>query len=90
MSLDNFLLWAVLPLIVLAMMLAFGRLVRAKRLADRIIALDILAIFGIGLITVIGVHEDQPIYLDVAMIIALTNFLATVGFAYYLERKEDT
>lgn len=86
MNLPNLvLLWA-LPLLSVAIVLTLSRLVRGPSLPDRVVALDLLGTLGIGVIAVYAIATNQPVFLDVAIILALISFLGTVAFAYYLER----
>jgi multicomponent Na+:H+ antiporter subunit F len=86
MNLPNLvLLWA-LSLLSVAIVLTLGRLVRGPSLPDRVVALDLLGTLGIGVIAVYAIATNQPVFLDVAIILALISFLGTVAFAYYLER----
>ncbi len=75
-----------LPLLSLASVLAFIRLVRGPSLPDRVVALDLLITIGVGFIAVYAITMDQPVFLDVAIVLALTSFLGTIAFAYYVER----
>lgn len=75
------------PLLGLAVLLAFVRLVLGPRLADRVVALDLLSMVGIGLVAVHSVVAGQPVYVDVAFVLALVSFLATIAFAFYLRRR---
>lgn len=70
----------------LALVLAFLRLARGPSLPDRVIALELLASLTVGFIAVHTIFTDQTQFLDVAVVLALTAFLAAVGFARYLER----
>ena len=86
----NFLNWlnlVVFPILIMGIVFAFVRLVRGPNLPDRVIALDILSILGIGIITTHAVATDQPVFLDVAGVLALVSFLGTVAFAAYVERR---
>ena len=70
----------------LALLFAFIRLTRGPSLPDRVVALELIAsiVAGYG-----GVHEiDTGVasFLDVAIVIALTAFLAAIGFARFVER----
>ena len=87
MSLPTFLLLVMFPVLSLALMLTFARLLRGPSLSDRVIALDMMATLGIGVVAVYAVFTGQPALLDVAIILALLVFLGTVGFAYYIERR---
>ena len=87
MSLPTFLLLVIFPVLSLALVLTFARLLRGPSLPDRVIALDMMATLGIGIVAVYAVFTGQPALLDVAIILALLVFLGTVGFAYYIERR---
>jgi len=76
----------VLPLLTLAVVLAFVRLALGPSLPDRVIALDLLASFGIAILAAQAVARGQTAYLDVGLLLALVSFLGTVAFAHYLER----
>jgi multicomponent Na+:H+ antiporter subunit F len=87
MTLLNLSLIVVAPLLAMAVIAAFIRLARGPSLPDRVIALDLMVTLGIGIISVYAVANDQPAFLDVAVILALISFLATIAFAYYMERS---
>ncbi|MCL4302663.1 MAG: cation:proton antiporter [Anaerolineae bacterium] len=70
-----------------ALGLAFIRLLRGPSLPDRVVALDLISVIGVGLAATYAVTVNQPVFLDVIMVFALISFLGTVAFAYYLERK---
>lgn len=73
-------------LLSLALILAFLRLVKGPSLPDRVVALELLASLMIGFIALSVVNSGRAPFLDVAMVIALTGFLAAVGFARYMEK----
>ena len=87
MSLPTFILLVILPVLSLALVLTFARLLRGPSLPDRVIALDIMAMLGIGVVATYAVYTGQPALLDVAILLALLVFLGTVDFAYYIERR---
>jgi multicomponent Na+:H+ antiporter subunit F len=66
-------------------LLAVVRLVRGPSLADRVVALDLLSAVAVGATAAWSVAADDPIYLDVALLVALVAFLGTVAFAVYAE-----
>ncbi|MCO6487078.1 MAG: cation:proton antiporter [Phaeodactylibacter sp.] len=80
--------YAVLPMLMISLVLAFLRFAIGPRLSDRVIALDLLITIGIGVIAVYSIINEQPTFLDIAMILALIAFLSTVAFSYYLEKRE--
>lgn len=87
MTLSDFALYGVMPLLTLAVAITFVRLVRGPSLPDRVVAIDLMNTLAIGLIATYAVATDQPAFLDVAIAMALISFLGTVAFAYYIERR---
>lgn len=86
--LKNVSLTLVLPSLGIAMALAFARLVRGPSLPDRVVALDLMTALAMGMIAAYGIGADQPVFLDVAVVLALVSFVATIAFAAYVERGE--
>jgi multicomponent Na+:H+ antiporter subunit F len=76
----------VLIVLHLALLLAFVRIVRGPSLPDRVVALDLSGSLVVGIIAVYAIRSGQPVFLDVAITLALISFLGTVAFARYLER----
>lgn len=76
----------ILPVLTLAVFLTLIRLVRGPTLPDRVVALDLMTTLGIGVIAAYAIFYDEPIFLDVALVVALVSFLGTIAFAYYVER----
>lgn len=75
--------------IVAAFLMCFWRLVKGPTLPDRVVAVDLLAIYTLALCAVYTLLSGNPVYLDVALVLALTAFLSTVALALYLERRMD-
>lgn len=73
-------------LLVAGLILAFIRLVRGPDLADRVIALELIALITVAFILVYAMMTEIPAFIDVALVLALTGFMAAVGFARFLER----
>jgi multicomponent Na+:H+ antiporter subunit F len=86
-NLTDLILWVAMPVMSLALVLAFVRLVRGPTLSDRVIALDLTGTVGMGMIAVYAIARDLPVLLDAAIVLALISFLGTVAFARYLERR---
>lgn len=59
-------------------------LLRARDVAQRVIALDLLAVIVVALLALLCYLRDQPYYLDAAVALALLSFVATVAAARYL------
>jgi multicomponent Na+:H+ antiporter subunit F len=73
-------------MLMVAIILAFVRLMRGPSLPDRVVALDLTAILAMGITAAYAVATGQVVYLDVAVVLALMAFLGTVAFARYLEK----
>lgn len=70
----------------LALLLAFIRLTRGPSLPDRVVALELIASIVVGFVGVHAIDIGISSLLDVAIVIALTAFLAAIGFARFLQR----
>lgn len=75
----------ILPVLMGCFLMAFYRLIKGPSLADRVIALDLMAMLTIGVAAVYAITKDQPVFLDVATVVALLSFLTTVAFAHFME-----
>jgi len=76
-----------LILIGVCMLMATLRLLRGPTLADRVIALDLLAFFAAGAISIVAMGSQRPELLMVAIVVALLTFMSTAAFALYIERQ---
>jgi multicomponent Na+:H+ antiporter subunit F len=74
-----------LALVGVAVLLSFLRLVRGPDLANRVVAVDLLSVLGVGIAGAASVASDDAVYLDVALVLALIAFVGTVAFARYAE-----
>ena len=77
----------VLGILGVCLLLAFTRLVLGPSLPDRVVALDVIATIGVGIITAYAILNEQPVLVDAAIVLGLIVFLGTVAFARYLERR---
>jgi multicomponent Na+:H+ antiporter subunit F len=73
-------------ILVLALFVAFIRLVRGPSLPDRVVALELCGTVMVCMIAVQAIMTEQPVLLDVAIALALVSFLGTVAFARYIQR----
>lgn len=74
----------VFAMLIGSLLLAFVRLLRGPTLPDRVVALDLMSTLAVGMMAAYAAVTDQPIYLDVAVLLALIAFLGTVAFALYV------
>ena len=75
-----------MTLLGLTLLMALWRMVRGPHLADRALALDLVSTICIAIAAVAAIRWNTTVYLDVAVVLALTAFIATIAFARYLER----
>jgi multicomponent Na+:H+ antiporter subunit F len=67
-----------------ALGLALLRLVRGPTLPDRVVALELVATIFVGVVAVHAIGSREPVYLDVAIVLALVGFLGAVAFARFI------
>ena len=80
----------VLLLLATAFVLAFARLARGPSVADRVVALEVMATLGVATTATLAVEYAQPVFLDVAVVLALISFVGTVAMGVYLERRSGS
>jgi multicomponent Na+:H+ antiporter subunit F len=68
----------------LALFLTVYRIVVGPTLADRVLALDLLTVLGMGFVGALAIRTGITLYIDIAIALALLGFLATVAFARYI------
>jgi multicomponent Na+:H+ antiporter subunit F len=74
----------VFAMLVVSLFLALVRLLRGPTLPDRVVALDLMSTLAVGVMAAYAIVTDQPVFLDVAVLLALIAFLGTVAFALYV------
>jgi len=67
--------------------IAFIRLFKGPTVADRVVALDLIAALAVGVIALYSIVTDFKLYVDCAIALALVAFLSTVAFARYLIKR---
>lgn len=70
-----------------ALALICWRLVKGPSFADRFVAFDMLTAIGIAFAGLTAVSTGRGTFLDIALGLALINFVGTAAFAIFLERK---
>lgn len=72
--------------IALALVLNLVRLFTAPTVTDRIVTLDTMTVNAIALVVAYGIWAGTGLYLEVAVIFALTGFVGTVAYCKFLLR----
>ncbi|MBA3980449.1 MAG: pH regulation protein F [Alcanivorax sp.] len=78
--------WISFIILCLALVVTFIRLVLGPTLPDRVVMLELMALLTMAFIGLYTIQSGHSAFLDVALVLALTAFLAAVGFARYLEK----
>ncbi|MEL7290339.1 MAG: cation:proton antiporter [Pseudomonadota bacterium] len=73
--------------LIVSIAMALLRLVRGPTLADRVVALDVIAFITIGFIAVFTLESGQEALLDIAITLGLVAFLGTVVFARLIVKQ---
>lgn len=84
----DFSIYATFVMVMLSLAIAFIRLARGPTLADRVVALDMMTVSIIAVCGVVAVATGVYAMLDVALVLALVGFLATVALARFAERRD--
>lgn len=72
----------------LAMAAATFRILYGPRAQDRVLGMDTLYVNAMLLLLVFGIGSGATVYFEVALIIGLLGFVATVAMAKFLMRGE--
>jgi multicomponent Na+:H+ antiporter subunit F len=81
-------IYATFVMVMLSLAIAFIRLALGPSLADRVVALDMMTVSIIAVCGVAAVGTGVYALLDVALVLALVGFLATVALARFAERRD--
>ncbi|MCH7612623.1 MAG: cation:proton antiporter [Candidatus Marinimicrobia bacterium] len=71
--------------IVLGAILVLYRALKGPRVYDRALAVNIIGTKTVILLALIGFIYERPHFLDIALVYALINFIATIAFLKYME-----
>ncbi len=75
----------VATIIVLAAILVLYRAVKGPSVYDRVLAVNAIRTKTVVLIALTGFIYDRPHFLDIALVYALINFIATIAILKYQE-----
>ncbi len=75
-------------LVMLGVVGGFIRLVKGPSLPDRIVALDLMTVQIVSFCGLYAIQSGQRAFVDVAIVLALVGFLATVALARFVERRQ--
>lgn len=73
-------------LIVMLIFVSLYRVVSGPTIADRVVALNVIATKITISIVVVSILTNQQSYIDVALVYALIGFIASIAIVRYLEK----
>lgn len=76
-----------IAVILLTMLLCLVRALLGPTTYDRIIAINMFGTATVLFITVHGFWKGRPVFIDIALVYALINFIATISVLRFLERE---
>jgi len=71
--------------IVLAIMVVLYRAISGPTVFDRILSTNVVGTKTVVLLALIGFIYDRPHFLDIALVYALINFIATIAILRFIE-----
>ncbi|MEV8465945.1 cation:proton antiporter [Fluviibacterium sp. DFM31] len=90
MTPENFFYWcteAGFTLVMVSLVLGFIRLFKGPSFSDRVVALDMMTVSIVAFCALFAIRSEASAFLDVALVLALIGFLATVALARFAERS---
>ena len=86
MSISLYVLTGGAIILVILMLFSVGRLFLGPTPADRLVALDTINTFVVGLMFLIAVITDSIVMIDVAIVYGALSFIGALFFARCMER----
>lgn len=74
--------------VALAVLLNLWRLAKGPTIADRILAVDTMAINAIALLVLYGIAKATSMYFEGALLFAMFGFVSTVAYCKYVLRGD--
>lgn len=75
---------AAIVIVLFAILLVY-RAIIGPTVYDRALAVNIIGTKTVVLLALIGFIYERPFFLDIALVYALINFIATIAFLKYME-----
>lgn len=76
-------------MVMAGVVLSMVRLIKGPSLPDRVVALDTMTVLIVTFCGLFAIDTGQTAFIDVAVVLALIGFLATVALARYIERAHE-
>ena len=76
-------------LLILAILLGLYRLARGPTVLDRVLAFDLITTCAVGMIILLSIQWQTPLFLELILVFALLGFLTTVAFVVHLRQTRQ-
>ena len=76
-------------IILLGVLIVLYRVIKGPTLLDRILAVNFVGTKTIVLMALVGFMNGRPDFLDIALVYALINFVATIAVLKFLLRGQE-
>ncbi|HLW57025.1 MAG TPA: monovalent cation/H+ antiporter complex subunit F [Bacteriovoracaceae bacterium] len=73
-----------LILLICSYFLLLIRLIKGPTTADRVVAIDLIAVTSVAFLLLISLKSNEPIYIDIAIALAFVGFLATLACSRFI------
>lgn len=73
-------------LVIVLIFVSMYRVVKGPTIADRVVALNVIATKITIAIVIVSILTNQQSYIDVALVYALIGFIASIAIIRYLEK----
>ena len=79
-----------LAVLSLAVLVAFGRVLKGPSLPDRVVAIDYVSYVTMGFLGTYAILSGREAYIDAALVLGLLAFIGTIALARYVEGRSET
>ncbi len=69
--------------------IAFIRVILGPRVLDRVVGLETMNVLSVSTLLLIGTALNEVVFIDVAVLYALLNFVGTLFISNYIEEAES-
>jgi multicomponent Na+:H+ antiporter subunit F len=83
-------LYVSLAVLSLAVLVAFGRVLKGPSLPDRVVAIDYVSYVTMGFLGTYAILSGREAYIDAALVLGLLAFIGTIALARYVEGRSET
>jgi len=73
--------------VLLGILMTLVRAIRGPTVYDRILAVNAMGTSTVGLVALMGFLSERPHFLDVALVYALINFVATIAILRFIQQR---